>query len=259
MFAGGGQSMTEAEWLACENPYEMLRFLRDKASDRKLRLFACACARRIWHLLADDRSGKAVTFAEQYADAPGDYDLFQLEWAENQAAWASTEAHSAKRAAEDPESAESSEDDPLTSSYYHAAVTAEATVFDDPALGAGCAAENAQQAVLFADDDPGSSFQPARAAECAAQVASLHDLFGNPFHPTALGLAWRTAALASLAQAVYDHRLMPRGHLDPARLAVLADALEEAGCSEQTILDHLRSPGPHTRGCRPVDLFLAKE
>ena len=44
-----------------------------------------------------------------------------------------------------------------------------------------------------------------------------------------------------------------------ARLAVLADALEESGCTEQAILDHLRGPGSHCRGCWAVDLVLAKE
>jgi hypothetical protein len=42
-------------------------------------------------------------------------------------------------------------------------------------------------------------------------------------------------------------------------MPILADALEEAGCTDQLILDHLRSPGPHVRGCWPVDLILAKE
>jgi hypothetical protein len=43
------------------------------------------------------------------------------------------------------------------------------------------------------------------------------------------------------------------------RLPVLADALEEAGCTISDILDHCRGPGPHVRGCWVVDLLLGKE
>jgi hypothetical protein len=49
------------------------------------------------------------------------------------------------------------------------------------------------------------------------------------------------------------------GTLEPARLNVLADALEDAGCTERTLLDHLRSPGPHVRGCWPIDLLTGRK
>src|SRR4029077_4529531 len=61
--------MNEAEWLACTDPTQMLEFLRGKASDRKLRLFAVACHLRIWHLLSDKGvCRKTIEFAERFAD-----------------------------------------------------------------------------------------------------------------------------------------------------------------------------------------------
>jgi hypothetical protein len=52
---------------------------------------------------------------------------------------------------------------------------------------------------------------------------------------------------------------LPAGTLDSARLAVLTDALEEAGCDNADLLAHLHSNGPHVRGCWVVDLILGKE
>ena len=60
--------MTEAEWLAATDAEPMLRFVRGTATDRKLRLFACACCRRVWDFLPDPRSRAAVEFSERYAD-----------------------------------------------------------------------------------------------------------------------------------------------------------------------------------------------
>jgi hypothetical protein len=65
----------------------------------------------------------------------------------------------------------------------------------------------------------------------------------------------RAGNVSGLARAAYDERLMPGGELDPHRLAVLSDALEEAGASDE-LTAHLRSPGPHARGCHVVDLCL---
>ncbi|MBY0230451.1 MAG: hypothetical protein K2W96_14295 [Gemmataceae bacterium] len=84
-------------------------------------------------------------------------------------------------------------------------------------------------------------------------------MLGNPFRPVAFTSTSRTTVVMSLAQAAYDERLLPSGHLDLSRLAVLPDALEEAGCTDEAILSHLRSPGPHVRGCWALDLILDKK
>src|SRR5262245_15834330 len=65
-----GYGMTESEWLDCTDPTLMLEFLRtaDRVSDRKLRLCAVACCRRIWHYFPCHRCQEAVRCAELCAD-----------------------------------------------------------------------------------------------------------------------------------------------------------------------------------------------
>src|SRR5690348_17059809 len=67
-WGGEGPTMTEAEWLAATDPGPMLAFPRDGIGERKLRLFAVACCRRVWAVLADEDGRRAVEVAERYAD-----------------------------------------------------------------------------------------------------------------------------------------------------------------------------------------------
>jgi hypothetical protein len=100
-----------------------------------------------------------------------------------------------------------------------------------------------------------------RAAERAAHLVLVSCVFGNPFRPVRpdrAWLSWNGGTVPRLAQAAYDKRHLPEGHLDPARLAVLADALEEAGCTDPALLGHLRSGGGHVRGCHVLDALLGK-
>jgi hypothetical protein len=101
-----------------------------------------------------------------------------------------------------------------------------------------------------------------RSAERATSDPDLVlEHFGNPFRPLTLSpnlLCWQDNTVVRLAQAAYDDRRLPSGTLDNTRLAILADALEEAGCADEQILTHLRSGVAHYRGCFVVDALLGK-
>jgi hypothetical protein len=88
-------------------------------------------------------------------------------------------------------------------------------------------------------------------AACADQAALLRDIFGNPFRPATVDEAWLTPAVVSLASDIYEDRTFDR-------LPELADALVAAGCGNVELLAHLRSDGPHVRGCWALDLMLGK-
>ena len=237
--------MTEAEWLACTDPQTMLDSLRGKASDRKLRLFACACCRRAWHLLTREQPRAAVATAERYADGLAGPEELRQGWSAVRKALSTA---------------------PLGTPWEEALVAAlyAATPGPVPPEGAAGAAANA----LSDDPRPRGPYHPLTAkageapgcpSERAFQCALLRDLFA-PFGAPEVGASWLTwgGAVAALARGAYEDRQLPSGQLDPARLAVLADALEEAGCTNLNLLAHLRGPGPHAHGCWAVDLLLGK-
>jgi hypothetical protein len=224
----------EATWLACTDAKAMLAFLRGKASDRKLRLFAAACCRVAWSSLGPHRSRRAVEVAERYADGLAtEQDLHR---ARSQACEATmrNRRHTLGRAA----------------GSFSATVegrlnlAAEAVHFHQPFL-------IGRFRWHTADDELNT-----------ATPLLLRDLFGPlPLRPVAVAAAllqWREGLVVRLAQAAYDNRRLPAGTLEPERLAILADALEEVGCTESELLEHLRGAGPHVRGCWAVDLVLGR-
>jgi hypothetical protein len=207
------QPMTEAGWLACKDPYPMLDFLRGRASDRKLRLFACALGRRLWDRFGQEEVRRAVEWAERVADGQAGPD--ELDGVCKAACWSVRAGHAAWAAA---------------NSAYPAARHA-----------AAAAATQAGMTGL----------------RKAGVAAVLREVF-HPFRPVAADPSWRTPDVVMLAEAAYQERLLPQGALDTARLALLADALEDAGCTDEEVLGHLRGPGPHVRGCWALDLCLGK-
>ena len=226
--------MTENEWLACKDPRRMLEFLGDGGYRRKLRLLACGYCRRVWELLTDERSRACVQVCELYADGLADDE--QMDKAMRAAGAALTRMFAVETAIGPP---------------ILAAVAAH-----------GAAVGNLYwlfEARVQADVPAVRSKWREREEAFPFIAHLLRDLFGNPFHPVSLAPAWQTAAVLALARAAYEDRILPAGTLDTDRLAVLADALEEAGCDNTDILDHLRGIDLHVRGCWCLDLVLGQE
>jgi hypothetical protein len=206
--------MNEADWLHGTDPQGMLEFLRSsgRASDRKLRLFAVACSRRVWDLL-DPPGQEVVTIAELFADGlatPGELRTARLacRFTGSRSGWYAAATH--------------------------------------PAIAARNAALSAQQGAQAQD-------------ERLAQAHLLRDIFANPLRPLpSIDLHWITDTIKSLAEAEYKERSLLGGTLDNARLAILAGALEQAGCTDAVFLDHLRNPAYHVRGCHALDAILGR-
>jgi hypothetical protein len=221
--------MTEAEWLAATDPEPMLAFLRGKASERKLRLFAAGCCRRVWPALTEARCREAVGVAERYAD--GLASRGELESARHLAEVDADVAEAWYRAALDSYGISADKRD------YREAAGAALAAASDPIWGA--TAELGKTARVFGGSKP-------RLLRC---------IFGNPFRPAPpiapAWLSWNSGTVPRLAAAIYEDRAFDR-------LPVLADALEDAGGADAELLDHCRGPGPHARGCWVVDLLLGK-
>jgi hypothetical protein len=239
--------MTGADWLACTDPQEMLEAVQGsgKASDRQFRLFAVACYRRVWHLLLDRRSRDAVAVLERLADGgvPRAEVEHALRGACNAQFEAETYAGDAKSVARG-----------LAAGYVYRAFAA------PPAATAGEARYYSRHAAVMT---AGAAAQAAAGRAEEGHCRLLRDIFGGLFRPpppvAPAIMAWNGGLVRKLAQAAYDGRELPAGTLDLARLAVLADALEEGGCDQADLLSHLRGPGPHVRGCWVIDLLLGKE
>jgi hypothetical protein len=101
---------------------------------------------------------------------------------------------------------------------------------------------------------PGSEWKQWQAKHRRSVCYYLRDIFGDPFRTISvdsLWTEWNDHTVPRLAQAIYDEYAFDR-------LPILADALEEAGCTDADILNHCRKPGEHVRGCWVVDLLLNK-
>jgi hypothetical protein len=236
--------MTEADWLSAADPRPMLDFLwgSGNVSGRKLRLFAVACCRLLRHLLSDKPYRHAVDVAERFADrlatasdlraANRDCERVALQgeiegspgpmWL---AGWFADAYGGARDTSGHPDAP---------------AVAAWAATLPDP-----------REAVELC-----LPWVTALGVQPAVQAAVLRDVMHAPYRPVYLRASWRRwndAVVQRMAEAIYEGR-----RFSADRMGVLADALEEAGCTDPDLLGHLRGPGPHVRGCWGLDAVLGK-
>jgi hypothetical protein len=224
--------MTEAEWLGSADPRAMVLWLKRAMRPRKFRLFVCACCRSLWDEVTPPQFRDAVQVLEDYADRrAGEQEREQARAAANQEAarlWTLVEG---------------------ASGGWVQSLHTQARALWAAAWSAFPAAVDPQPWTGVSDLSP------------ELQVRLLRDIFGNPYRTAALDpawLSWGAGAVRGQAQAASDDRSLPGGTLDAGRLAVLADALEDAGCADRDLLDHCRSPGEHVRGCWALDLLLGR-
>jgi hypothetical protein len=214
--------MTEAEWLTRTDPHWMLGSLEGSTSDRKLRLFSCACCRRIWPLMTDDRTKRVVEVVER--------------WVEGQATdlemrFAAHDAFASKRYL------------PGGQFGFELDAAVEAAWEPGDAFGGCYHAQHVAYHAFFAAGEVES--------EHVGQIFLIEDIFGNPFRPVTLDPSWLPPAVVSLARTIYDERAFDR-------MPQLGDALGTCGCDNADVLKHCRDGGEHVRGCWVVDLVLGR-
>jgi hypothetical protein len=223
--------MTEAEWLACDNPQRMIQCVSPPLwGERRGRLFTVACC-RLLDVLFDDPLARAIETAERFADGQAD-DVALSE---------------AIRITNEAVEWEARYD--IASWRSHAAeVVASAVQFPAEEYVA------IDELVAWAQTEHSAADEARRAGDRASRTltALVREFVGNPFRPVTFSPDWRTATAVALAAQMYESR-------DFSAMPILADALQDAGCDSADVLDHCRGPGAHVRGCWVVDLMLGKK
>jgi hypothetical protein len=221
----------------------MLSCLKGRISERKLRLWAVACCWRIGDVFEDVQSRRAVEGARHFAD--GAVSCEEL-----------TKRRMAVSAVIQETRREGVHLDEKPAALV-AAVAATRLPFDTDAAAWGV--NNAARAAARLPSAYASYNAPHAATiarEAAAQCDLLRDIVGNPFdEKPAIDPLWQRldhGNIARLVEVIYREERW-------ADLPILADALEEVGCCQEDLLDHLRGPGPRVRGCWVVDRLRGNE
>lgn len=234
--------MTETDWFECISPEAMLVYLGERASPRKKLLFACACVRRIWPLLTDERLRLAVKTAERFADG----------------------RVSAKVLAKARRVVQRLRVKPIVREAVEALLPEQGPILERPrdirepldVMSATRTARAAARALeARRETDTVAPVEPSRRLASLDAVELVREVFGNPFRPVILDsswLSWKANVVLKMAQVIYRKRCF-------RNVPILADALEEAGCRDADILTHCRAPMEHVRGCWVVDALLKKK
>lgn len=223
--------MTEADWLSSTNPSSMMNFVRDKVSERKLRLFVYGGCRTVWNSLRQPVLWKAVEVAERYAD--GLADDRQLK---------------AMRNAICP--------DPYSTKSLAAAAAFGTLISgrDLPVWSIDAATELACADAVREAMSRGQMHIPLDTKKVVrqSQASILRCIVGPfPFRTIVFHEDWVTTRVVDIAQVMYDER----SYRD---LPSLAGALEEASCTNEDILHHCLQHQEHARGCWVVDCILGE-
>jgi hypothetical protein len=247
--------MREKQWLRSTDSEQMLKSIWKQTSERKVRLYACAALRRIWHMLLDPRLREAVETIEKFADGLAareelDVAFEAAEKIRNQFSYVRSLGEDIAvywyTAADAVLAATQSSKNVFMKYNVRQVVFTCANAIEDANLGElplisdreTCLRE-IERRHRIANDILGSS-------------ALLREIIGNPFRRIQFERRWATSNVAELARTIYAERAFER-------MPILADALMDAGCDDADILDHCRADAPHMRGCWVVDLVLARE
>ncbi len=223
--------MTEAEWFASVDAERMRVFLASKpVSLRKVMLFRVGCCRIQYQHLTIKEARQAVDVAELLADG-------QILLEQTRNTWSSGIKRFLKYCSSKNFQKSRREKSELASRINMAGFAIDCLDV-----------EHTRKAEFL--PEPSEYLDHRHLYQIAPAV--FRELFGNPFRPVAINLAWLTSTAVGIAQGIYDDRAFDR-------LPILADALQDAGCENEDILAHCRDEGPHVRGCWVVDLVLGKE
>ena len=232
--------MTEAEWRACRNPSAMLDLLRHtspKAPARRLRLYTCACCRRLPGSVLDGRLAEAVALVERFADREATpEELNRFRGALVREGYRAGSRNDYRR-------------------LCLCVVGPNARLWDAAGHVTNLVTELRLTAVHGPDFRTGAGdwvalFQSERVPLCDL----IRDVFGPaPGWATPPVVSpWLTSTVTALARHIYQS-------LDFSPMPVLADALQDAGCDDEGVLGHCSGGGPHVRGCWVVDLLLGRK